>query len=136
MAAIDSLKQLSMKLVKLRMMAVPHDALISTFLYVFERSGVEMKDLIANVMLNLITSNLRGGWDAIYSILDVLDTRDKQLVVNIIGRLIKEVGLDRLGNLPRLHAICIKELRVCGDAAATEQLLSQLWELSSFIDEA
>ena len=36
-----------------------------------------MKDLIANVMLNLITHNLRGGWDSIYSILDVLDTKDK-----------------------------------------------------------
>ena len=95
-----------------------------------------MKDLIANVLLNLITSNLRGGWDPIYSILDVLDTKDKQLMVKLIGRLIGEVGLNRLGNLPRLHTICIKELRICSDPTATEQLLSQLWELSSFIDEA
>ena len=67
-----------------------------------------MKDLIANVMLNLITSNLRGGWDSIYNILDVLDTDDKKLIVNLIGRLLREVGLDRLGNLSRLHTICIK----------------------------
>lgn len=67
-----------------------------------------MKDLIANVLLNLITSDLRGGWDAIYNILDVLDTKDKQLVVKLNGRLISEVGLHRLGNLPRLHGICIK----------------------------
>ena len=87
MSAIDSLKQLAMKLVRLRIEAVPHDALFECFLYVFERSGVEMKDLIANVMLNMITSSLRGGWDAIYSILNVLDTKDKQLVVKLIGRL-------------------------------------------------
>lgn len=93
-----------------------------------------MKDLIANVMLNLIISDIRSGWDEIYSILDVLDTKDKQLVVKLIGRLINEVGLERLGNLQRLHSICIKELRVCGDSNATDQLLSQLWELSSFID--
>ena len=92
MSAIDSLKQLSLKLVKLRIEAVPHDALLSTFLYVFERSGVDMKDLIANVMLNLITADLRGGWESIYSILDVLDTRDKKLVVKLIGRLLGEVG--------------------------------------------
>jgi hypothetical protein len=67
-----------------------------------------MKDLIANVLLNLITSDLRGGWDAIYSILDVLDTKDQQLVVKLNSRMIGEVGLNRLGNLPRLHAICIK----------------------------
>ena len=67
-----------------------------------------MKDLIANVLQNLITVNLRGGWESIYSILDVLDTNDKELIVIIINRLIGEVGLDRLGNLPRLHTICIK----------------------------
>lgn len=67
-----------------------------------------MKDLIANVLLNLITSDLRGGWEPIYSILDVLDTKDKQLVVKLIGRLLGEVGLNRLGNLYRLHSICIK----------------------------
>ena len=67
-----------------------------------------MKDLIANVILNLITSDLRGGWESIYSILDVLDTKDKQLVVKLIGRLLGEVGLNRLGNLHRLHSICIK----------------------------
>ena len=67
-----------------------------------------MKDLIANVLLNLITSDLRGGWESIYSILDVLDTKDKQLVVKLIGRLLGEVGLNRLGNLHRLHSICIK----------------------------
>lgn len=47
-----------------------------------------MKDLIANVLLNLISQNLRGGWDSIYCILDVLDTKDKELVVKIIARLI------------------------------------------------
>ena len=47
-----------------------------------------MKDLIANVLLNLITSDLRGGWDALYAILDVLDTKDKQLVTRILGRLV------------------------------------------------
>lgn len=119
MPAVDCLKQLGLKLISQRIQAIPHDALLSTFLFVFERSGVEMKDLIANVMLNLVTNNLRGGWESIYSIIDVLDTRDKNLIVTLIGRLIKEVGLDRLGNLPRLHGICIKELRVCSDSAAT-----------------
>lgn len=89
MPAVDSLKQFALKLVKLRIEAVPHDALLETFLDVFERSGVEMKDLIANVLLNLITSDLRGGWDSIYSILDVLDTKDQQLVVKLNNRLIR-----------------------------------------------
>lgn len=40
MPAVDSLKQLALKLVKLRIEAVPHEALLETFLHVFERSGV------------------------------------------------------------------------------------------------
>lgn len=72
-----------------------------------------MKDLIANVLLNIITADLRDGWDAVYQILDRLDTKDKNLVVRILGRLVGEIGLPRLTNLPRLHAICIKELRIC-----------------------
>ena len=43
MPAVDCLKQLSMKLINQRIdedPPVPHDALLSTFLYVFERSGV------------------------------------------------------------------------------------------------
>ncbi len=40
MPAVDSLKQLALKLVKLRIEAVPHEALFETFLHVFERSGV------------------------------------------------------------------------------------------------
>ena len=137
MPAVDCLKQFSMKLINqkidavhqngVRQDAVPHDALLSTFFYVFERSGMEMKDLVANVLQNLITENLRGGWDSIYNILDVLDTKDKELVVKLIGRLVGEVGLDRLGNLPRLHTICIKELRVCTEPKVIEKLLSQLW---------
>lgn len=47
-----------------------------------------MKDLIANVLLNLITTDLRDGWESIYQILDILDTKDKQLVVRILNRLI------------------------------------------------
>lgn len=67
-----------------------------------------MKDLIANVLLNIITADLRDGWDAVYQILDRLDTKDKHLVVRIMERLVGEIGLARLTNLPRLHAICIK----------------------------
>ncbi len=74
---------------------------------------MEMKDLIANILLNLITSDLRDGWESIYQILDVLDTKDKQLVIRILDRLIGEVGMARLTNLTRLHSICIKELRIC-----------------------
>lgn len=47
-----------------------------------------MKDFIANVLLNVITIDLRDGWESIYQILDILDTKDKQLVVKILGRLI------------------------------------------------
>jgi hypothetical protein len=67
-----------------------------------------MKDLIANLLLNLITGDLRGGYQALYSILDVLDTGDRQLVSKLVGRLTGSVGLGRLTALPRLHAICIK----------------------------
>lgn len=48
-----------------------------------------MKDLIANVLLNVITSDLRSGWESLYSILDNLDTKDKQLVVRILSRLLR-----------------------------------------------
>ena len=48
-----------------------------------------MKDLIANILLNVITSDLRSGWESVYSILDILDTKDKQLVVRILTRLLK-----------------------------------------------
>lgn len=88
MAAIDSLKQLTLKLLKLRNEAIRHDALMETFLHIFERSCLEMKDLIANVLLNLITVDLRGGWESLYEILNVLDTKDKQLVVRILSRLV------------------------------------------------
>lgn len=67
-----------------------------------------MKDLVANVLLNLITPDMRGGWEPVYAIMDVLDTRDSQLVVRIVRRCINEVGLARLTSLPKLHAICIK----------------------------
>jgi len=77
-----------------------------------------MKDLIANVLLNLITPDLRGGWDPLYEILDILDTRDKQLVALILSRLAGEVGLANLSSLPKLHTICIKELRVCNNRSA------------------
>jgi len=108
MAAVDSLKQMVLKLLKLREEAVPHEALMETFLHIFERSCLEMKDLIANVLLNLITAELRDGWEAVYQILDRLDTKDKHLVVRILGRLVGEIGLQRLTSLPRLHAICMK----------------------------
>lgn len=93
MAAIDSYKQLTLKLFKLHEEAVPHEAIMDTYCHIFERSCLEMKDLIANVLLNLITPDMRGGWESVYAILDVLDTKDKQLVVKIIGRFISEVGL-------------------------------------------
>lgn len=115
MSAVDSFKQMVLKLLKLQEEAVPHEALMDTFLHIFERSCLEMKDLIANVLLNLITTDLRDGWESIYQILDILDTKDKQLVVRILNRLIGEIGLARLTNLPRLHSICIKELRICGE---------------------
>lgn len=61
---------------------------METFLHIFERSSQEMKDLIANVLLNIITADLRDGWDSVYQILDRLDTKDKNLVVRILGRLV------------------------------------------------
>lgn len=59
------------------------------FVYIFERSTLEMKDLIANILLNVITSDLRSGWESLYSILDILDTKDKLLVVKILTRLLR-----------------------------------------------
>jgi hypothetical protein len=122
-------------LFKLRDEPVQHEAIMETYLYVFERSCLEMKDLVANVLLNLITPDMRGGWEPVYAIMDVLDTRDSQLVVRIVRRCINEVGLARLTSLSKLHAICIKELRVCGEESAIEGLLGQVWELSQFIDD-
>jgi hypothetical protein len=51
---------------------------------------------------------MQGGWEVIYNILDILDTTDKEIVVRIISRLIMEIKLERLTQIQKLHAICIK----------------------------
>lgn len=73
-----------------------------------------MKDLIINILLNVVSKDMRGGWDPLYSILEVADSEDEGVVMRVIHRLITEVGLPRIGNLHRLHQILVKELRVAG----------------------
>ena len=60
----------------------------------------------------------------------MLDTGDRMLVPKIVGRLINEVGLERLTSLSRLHSICIKELRLAQDQSTSEILLKYIWSLS------
>jgi hypothetical protein len=59
MSAIDSYKQLTMKILKLHALSggspVDHNDLIAVYLHVFERSPSKIKDLIINVLLNVVS---------------------------------------------------------------------------------
>jgi hypothetical protein len=66
MSAIDSYKQLTLKMMKLNQGKegnVSHQELMSVYLYVFERSPPYTKDLIINVLLNVVSRDLKSGWD-------------------------------------------------------------------------
>jgi hypothetical protein len=46
---------------------------METYLYIFERSNIEMKDLIMNILLNVISIDMQEGWEIIYKILEIAD---------------------------------------------------------------
>ncbi|CAM6006168.1 unnamed protein product [Sphagnum balticum] len=87
-----------------------------------------------NILANLVTADLRAGWEDVYALLNTADCPDKRLVLKIVNRLLSEVGFPRLTALPRLHSVCIKELRTCPDPEIVEQLTTRVWEISEYID--
>jgi hypothetical protein len=66
---------------------------MSVYLYVFERSPPYTKDLIINILLNVVSKDLKSGWDELYTILEISDSEDKSVVMKVVNRLIQEIGL-------------------------------------------
>lgn len=94
MSAIDSYKQLAMKMIKVNPIEeghINHAELMNVYLYVFERSPAYIKDLIINVLLNVVSKDMRSGWEEIYTILEISDSEDKTVVMKVINRLVKDI---------------------------------------------
>ena len=68
MSAIDSFKQFTMKVFKIER-GVDHGQVMDTYLHIFERSNAFMKDLIVNILLNVVGRDMKSGWDSLYTIL-------------------------------------------------------------------
>lgn len=68
MSAIDSFKQFTMKAFKLQT-GVDHGQVMDAYLHIFERSNSLMKDLIINILLNVVSKDMQSGWDSLYTIL-------------------------------------------------------------------
>lgn len=68
MSAIDSFKQFTIKVFKLSN-GVDHGQVMDAYLYIFERSNAFMKDLIVNILLNVVGKDMKSGWDSLYTIL-------------------------------------------------------------------
>lgn len=70
MAAIDSYKQLSLKIFKLKPTSFPHvidhSFILETYLYIFQRSNIFTKDLIINILQNVVSNDIDSGWEIIY----------------------------------------------------------------------
>lgn len=137
MSAIDSYKQLTMKILKLHALdensPINHTDLMSVYLYAFERSPAKIKDLITNVLLNVICKEIKSGWNEIYTILDISDSADKEVVMKVVTRIISDVGLPNVGQALRLHQIILKELRIANEQSYSA-ILSSLWEVCSYFN--
>lgn len=77
-------------------------------MYIFTRSNIFIKDLIINILLNVVSSDISSGWEIIYQILNINDSEDKTIVMKVVERLVKEVGYSKLTSLDKLHQILIK----------------------------
>lgn len=76
MSAIDSYKQLTMKMLKLnsKVNNINHTELLNVYLEIFERSSAFIKDLIINVLLNVVCKEMKSGWNEVYTILEIADS--------------------------------------------------------------
>ena len=141
MAAIDSYKQLSLKIFKLKQSSlqnqtINHSQVLQTYLYIFERSNIFIKDLIINILQNVVSNDINSGWEIIYEILNINDSEDKTVVMKVVERLVKEVGYKKLTSLEKLHMILIKELRVnVATITLIEAILNRLWQVSQEINK-
>ena len=70
--------------------------MLETYLYIFERSNIFIKDLIINILQNVVSTDISSGWEIIYEILNINDSEDKTVVMKVVERLVKEVGYKRL----------------------------------------
>jgi len=127
MAAIDSLKQLTMKL-----MRIPEDEVLQQrqflepFQYVYDRSGPTMKELIINIIGMLVCKEMNTGWEVIQAILEKAD--ETEAIVKVVDRMVT-VGLDAVRNTEKLHQIIIKELLTLNEVES--RLLPKILELAS-----
>lgn len=87
---------------------INHTELMSVYLHIFERSPSYIKDLITNILLNVVCKEMRSGWEELYNMLEISDSDDKAVVMKVVTRLIKDVQLPNLTNTLRLHQILLK----------------------------
>lgn len=74
MAAIDSLKQVTLKLMRLpENPPFEQKIYMSPFLDVFDRSNATVKELIVSILGMCIGKDLKSGWDVVFEILQKAD---------------------------------------------------------------
>lgn len=87
-----------------------------------------------NILLNVVTSDMQSGWEFVYNILEISDSEDKQLPINIISRLVNDIGLHRLAAVGKLHSLCLKEMKICGDGLLLGRLVDLVWVVAKHIN--
>ncbi len=58
--------------------------MLETYLYIFERSNIFIKDLIINILQNVVSNDITCGWEIIYEILNINDSEDKTVVMKVV----------------------------------------------------
>ncbi len=53
-------------------------------MYIFERSNIFIKDLIINILQNVVSNDISSGWEIIYEILNINDSEDKTVVMKVV----------------------------------------------------
>lgn len=134
-SAIDSLKQLALKLMRLpEDEVIQQSTFLSPFLYVYERSGAATKELIVNIIGMLISKEMATGWQVIYAILEKAD--ENEAVIKVADRILT-IGLGTVLHPSRLHRILVKELVTINDShQLIPKLLELLTSVSAHLDSA
>jgi len=55
---------------------------------------------------------MKAGWSELYTMLEIVDSGDPAVVMKVVGRILRDVGLPGVGGLMRLLQIVVKELRI------------------------
>ena len=129
MSALDSLKQVTLKLIKIPEKApFEQRVFMSPFLDVFDRSNTNIKELIVSILGMCICKELQSGWEVIFDILQKADNED---VIRVINRIV-EVGLhNMLDPHSRLHSIIINKVTL---GVVNDLALDLLVKITQFFD--